>query len=386
VKLAVQPDEGTTQPAPTGKEASEPAPVTPAPADPVSAAKVRVAEIKQAVNSQVGNPVNLMSPDNNIGRDYMNALLVAIKATNGAPAGELERAMQDLESAYQAVEQYLADGGAATAPEREDTPASANKPPAETANATSPAPARPKTPEPTAPTSPTPPEPAPTPPVVPPPAKPPTEKSQPTPAPAPAAAPPVTTPSAPKPSKPSRLAALTAKLMSQPEPTPTSAPATPPTPPPQSVSVPVTSSTPASVADVTATKAAVVQQKQSAAAAAVAAPQSTNQDPLHAPAVNAGLEQLLSEWKLFKSSGIFGTGPSGKDHPLYQSLAALTMSSVVSGRYEGATTEIKQSITDYMNGWRYEHGVVHELGETFEHYLRRVIKKILERQKASNTA
>ena len=101
---------------------------------------------------------------------------------------------------------------------------------------------------------------------------------------------------------------------------------------------------------------------------------------LEAPKVTAGLEQLLSEWKLFKNSGFLGTGPGGVEHPLYKQLANLPMASVIAGRFEGVTPEIKQSITAYMNGWRYEHAVVHEMGETFEHYLRRVIKQILEAQ------
>lgn len=102
-------------------------------------------------------------------------------------------------------------------------------------------------------------------------------------------------------------------------------------------------------------------------------------DRLFNPEVTAGLEQLLSEWKLFKSSGLFGTGPKGKNHPLYKNLAQLPMAAVIAGRFEGASPEIKQSITDYMNGWRYEQGIVHELNENFEHYLRRVIAHILER-------
>ncbi len=102
-------------------------------------------------------------------------------------------------------------------------------------------------------------------------------------------------------------------------------------------------------------------------------------DELYTPQVTAGLSQLLSEWTLFKSSGIFGTGPSGKDHVLYVKLAPLTMSAVIAGRFDGATTAIKQSIADYMNGWRYEEAIVYEHGETFEHYLRRVIHHILSK-------
>ena len=101
---------------------------------------------------------------------------------------------------------------------------------------------------------------------------------------------------------------------------------------------------------------------------------------LASAAVTAGLGQLLSEWSLFKSSGIFGTGPSGKDHVLYLKLAPLTMSAVIAGRFDGVTNAIKQSIADYMNGWRYEQGIVYEKDETFEHYLRRVIRHIIDLQ------
>ena len=57
------------------------------------------------------------------------------------------------------------------------------------------------------------------------------------------------------------------------------------------------------------------------------------------------------------------------------------MSTIIAGRFDGATPKIKQSIADYMNGWRYEEGIVYEHGETFEHYLRRVIHHILNKQK-----
>ena len=56
------------------------------------------------------------------------------------------------------------------------------------------------------------------------------------------------------------------------------------------------------------------------------------------------------------------------------------MAAVVSGRFEGATPEIRQNISDYMNGWRYEQGIVHRMDEQFGDYLRRVIRHILDRQ------
>lgn len=104
-------------------------------------------------------------------------------------------------------------------------------------------------------------------------------------------------------------------------------------------------------------------------------------DPLSTRDVDDGLQQLLSEWSLFKKSGLFGTGPKGREHPLFKKIAGLQIPLLLAGRFEGATQEIKQSITDYMNGWRYEQGIIYEPGETFEHYLRRVIRHILDLQK-----
>lgn len=105
-------------------------------------------------------------------------------------------------------------------------------------------------------------------------------------------------------------------------------------------------------------------------------------DSLHTPEVDAGLGQLLEEWPIFKKSGLFGTGPKGREHPLFKKVAGLQIPLLLAGRFEGATQEIKQSITDYMNGWRYEQGLIYEQGETFEHYLRRVIRHILDLQKS----
>lgn len=39
-----------------------------------------------------------------------------------------------------------------------------------------------------------------------------------------------------------------------------------------------------------------------------------------------------------------------------------------------------------MNGWRYEQGIIYEHGENFEHYLRRVIKHIIDLQKKKRTS
>lgn len=104
-------------------------------------------------------------------------------------------------------------------------------------------------------------------------------------------------------------------------------------------------------------------------------------DPLMAAEVTDGLNQLLTDWVLFKKSGLFGTGPKGIEHALYKNIKDLQIPLLLAGRFEGATQEIKQSITDYMNGWRYEQGIIYEQGEIFDHYLRRVIRHILDLQK-----
>jgi hypothetical protein len=104
-------------------------------------------------------------------------------------------------------------------------------------------------------------------------------------------------------------------------------------------------------------------------------------DPLFTQEVDSGLQQLLLEWSIFKKSGLFGSGPKGREHPLFKKMATLQIPLLLAGRFEGATQEIKQSVTDYMNGWRYEQGLIYQQGETFEHYLRRVIRHILDLQK-----
>jgi hypothetical protein len=104
-------------------------------------------------------------------------------------------------------------------------------------------------------------------------------------------------------------------------------------------------------------------------------------DIFFSPEVDDGLDQLLAEWSIFKKSGLFGTGPKGREHPLFKKMSTLQIPLLLAGRFDGATQEIKQSVTDYMNGWRYEQGLIYEKGETFEHYLRRVIRHILDLQK-----
>jgi hypothetical protein len=106
-----------------------------------------------------------------------------------------------------------------------------------------------------------------------------------------------------------------------------------------------------------------------------------NQTELSSPEVTSALGQLLGEWKLFRGKGLFRTGASGIEHPLYKQLAQLSMFAVLAGRWERSTPEITQGIKDYIDGWRFEQGIMHTPSETFEHYLRRVVLRILRRQR-----
>jgi hypothetical protein len=99
------------------------------------------------------------------------------------------------------------------------------------------------------------------------------------------------------------------------------------------------------------------------------------------PEITQSLGQLLHEWNLFASSGLFGTGPGGFEHPLYKKLSEVKMEEVVLGRWDGAQPKVTSAIRDYIDAWRHEQGVAYNPTETFEHYLRRVVDRILKRQK-----
>lgn len=101
---------------------------------------------------------------------------------------------------------------------------------------------------------------------------------------------------------------------------------------------------------------------------------------LFTPSITSALHELLHDWSLFAGSGFLGIGPGGKDHPLYVRLAALPMNEVLSGRFEGSDPKITREIKQYVDAWRHEQAIAYVEYETFEHYLRRVIQKILKRQ------
>lgn len=357
------------QPVAPAQPVVEPAPQPTVPGNP-DAYLARIREIKALVNEKVGNPVNLVDINNDVGREYMGALLDAMKKINsGASAVS---AMQRLEVAFKSVEKAIADhdaqqnqpAPAVVAPEPIPQPTPA---PVQSAPVTAPPPA----PQPVAPAEPVPAEPATVSPT-------PAPKSEPIPEkqPEPSIQPPiepvnrVPIQEVPDLKKPASSDADEARWANDKIPSTTSSGS------PSSSAVPKIPS----LADTLAQSA----DKNDASKTAEAKPASG--DPLYSSEIDSGLDQLLSEWSLFKKSGLFGTGPKGREHPLFKKIAGLQIPLLLAGRFEGATQEIKQSITDYMNGWRYEQGIVYMQGETFERYLRRVIKHILDLQKSKPTA
>jgi len=443
----------TSSPAPIPKPVEEKTPATPAPIPepvptptPTPVANVpvpppnttydsskslqRIREIKSLVNDKVGNPVNLVDINNEVGREYMGALLDAMKKLNNGTSAL--SAMKRLEEAYLVVEKTLAEHEEKQAEAKitlpEPAPDVTPTPPVKTEEAPKevqtpikpmeskavPPPIKPV--ESKAVPPPTPPQPEPTTPI---------EEPKP-PVPAKEKAKPVALSTQPKPPEVppvSTLKPVTTDKEAQPVSLPTHK-ATVPVPKPQPIE-PIKTELPQQpvqpvVAEQTATpedskevpsawgsdtdtvdisqtertslpadnKAVSLAQSKTKPRtpdelplASALETSSVSGDPLFTKEVDDGLQQLLSEWILFKKSGLFGTGPKGREHPLFLKVAGLQIPLLLAGRFEGATQEIKQSITDYMNGWRYEQGIIYEQGETFEHYLRRVIRHILDLQK-----
>lgn len=106
------------------------------------------------------------------------------------------------------------------------------------------------------------------------------------------------------------------------------------------------------------------------------------QSELVSEEITSALRTLLHDWSLFAGSGLFGTGPSGIEHPLYQQLAPLSMGEVIAGRWNHSDPKVTKTIKEYVDAWRHEQGIAFTTNETFEHYLRRVIQRILKRQTA----
>ena len=301
----------------------------------------RINEIKHDINQKVGNPVNLISTDEVIGREYMSALLNAMKSVSSGEGGGKE-ALTRLEEVYKKVNELLAKGNI---PKKEETKPVASAPTVVKEITAS-----------------------------------------------------IATPSKSTDKPVTRNSSLVASLIQKDKAVDKIVSKLQPTGP---ATKPVNQSEQHKLfVKTTETKkpeVATQPQKLTPVSTVTALPEqietlrkkSIDQEneakkpitDLQSERVTAGLKQLLSEWKLFRGNGWFGIGPTGMDHPLYKTIANLSMAAVVAGRFEGATPEVKQTIADYMNGWHYEQGIVHDMGESFEHYLRRVILHILGHQR-----
>ncbi len=307
----------------------------------------RIRQIKTAVNSKVGNPVNLVDINNEVGREYMNALLEAMKKLSGGAISEMGVAMARLEKAYAAVETAIADHAKSAAPAAPVTP------PVQQPNVSVPVA--------TAPVEPV------------------------------SEAPIVVPVVAPLPRMPEPVIRPDI-VVTQPDPViEASVPATPAAPSIPIIPTPeveeksgyeIAASTPTPTLTPTSPSLADREKILTPADLPDAATLSTGAagDTLFTKEIDDGLGLLLSDWTIFKKSGLFGTGPKGREHPLFKKIAELQIPLILAGRFEGSSQEIRQSITDYMNGWRYEQGIIYQPGETFEHYLRRVIRHIIDLQ------
>jgi hypothetical protein len=346
------------QVAPVPEPAAPTAPQSMAAMDDNSAYLNRIREIKASVNSQVGNPVNLVDIDNTVGREYMNALLDAMKKLSGGASSQMEESMARLEASFAAVNKAISNHKASG-----EVPAKTEAKPSAPVTDSNPVTTTDATPQTTVTVSET--------------------SSQ--------VAPPKTHDEPV--SNPYSVAPL---VEAKPEPKPVVSAV--PVRPLAKVDLNKVATGPSGFDNLPPSAPSVAAPATAAAAFASTAPTAPEVktpadlpssasivgdigDPLYTKEVDDGLEQLLGDWVLFKKSGLFGTGPKGREHPLFLKIAKLQVPLLLAGRFEGSTQEIRQSITDYMNGWRYEQGIIYEQGEEFEHYLRRVIRHILDLQK-----
>jgi hypothetical protein len=319
----------------------------------------RIREIKADVNARVGNPVNLVNIDNALGHEYMAALLGAMKLLSTASSQESGQAMVRLETAYELIQEIL---------EVRDHPPveviAPNVPVTSTApeivsffaepRAVPPTPVYPVEPKfPPKPVSATPASPLPV-------AEPWSDSV-------------VVTDASVVPKVVNTEWRKIEQTQNAPAPTVLENNVITP-----SIAQNVVSSVTPLVS--VAASAAPLRSIQELPTTDDVRKASIVGDPLYTKEVDEGLHQLLCEWSLFKKSGLFGTGPHGRQHPIFLKIAGIQLPLILAGRFEGATQEIKQSITDYMNGWRYEQGIVYAQNETLEQYLRRVIRHIIDLQ------
>ncbi len=388
-------------------------PQAPPSAQSIEQFKARITEIKRTVHSTIGNPVTLMDAGNQVGRAYMNALLVALKSTGGGSPVPVEEAMRKLEDSFEALQKL-------GKPDRAETPVprAASEPRVEKEVVPIPeqiskaVPVEPRVEVQSPPKVQVP---------IPPP--PPILKKE------SAIVPPVEIKSAPKRAEEIPVASPRVRTESNPPlnlpideketieiPVKKSAPIQPPVTsekldvPPRKISE-TPNSTPIPVMPVkvaeeissmpTVTPLSTTRPPTSSVEPKIPVPDPLVSSPhystvtelstipvhhttleveLDTDEITVALYQLLHEWSIFRSSGMFGTGPGGADHPLYKKISNLPMLTVSNGGWGDAKPDERQSIRDYINAWRHEQSISYNPMESFEHYLRRVIQRVQRRQ------
>ncbi len=343
--------------------------------------KARIAEIKRTVHTEIGNPITLVDAGNPVGREYMTALLTAMKASGNGGQG-LDAAMEKLERAFVSA----CDAAKKAKLHGEGT-------------ATTPAPTPPPPPvlreEPTVPEPPLVPEP-----VVELPDRIPMAEPLPDrvlalePDRAPISIAPQIPEPTPLPIVDEQVIEVETRI-----PEPAAAPLaveTPVIPESEVLSAPesaiprggesISEPDPLINKYVDAGVGRVEFDPVSQTMGQVPLEVASRQSDLASSEITTALNQLLHEWSMFEGSGLFGIGPGGAEHPLYKKLASLSMGEVLAGRWERATPEIRRTLKDYVDAWRHEQGIAYNPTENFEHYLRRVVQRILKRQKGEPDA
>jgi len=365
--------------------------------------KARISEIKRIVHDRMGNPVALIDTHNELGKQYMVALLNALKATSPGSSMSIENSMRVLEDAYQSL---LADVSVVAEPEKAkifETPEvlKAEKPEEPEIPQTSEVEVNstPKEPEKIIETKKV--ERIDTPAI---------SESEEVPE-------KISVLEIPRPlikeekvipedSMPHRSPAdVIASLRVEKQSNPTQTTETPmkvekpfiPTPALQTPTKPQSPGIVTETPQPNRTPSQVVEEIPQAPSQSVAkkvpldipkkvtqnetAPERTiNQSELSKPEVTQALDSLLHEWSLFSGSGLLGMGPGGSEHPLYRKLCRLSMGEVLAGRWEKSDAKVIKVIKQYVDAWRHEQGIAYTINETFEHYLRRVVVRILKRQ------
>lgn len=112
---------------------------------------------------------------------------------------------------------------------------------------------------------------------------------------------------------------------------------------------------------------------------------------LYRDEVTQGLEQLLSEWGIFKKKsgllGMLGVGSIGIEHGLYKKISGMPVLDILAGGKKGASVPAYavKDIRAYVAGWKEDYGVEPNQDETFELYLRRMIDHILSLEQELGT-